>query len=188
MSRKSGKRTHQAQQDRVVIDPTRTWYVARTFTGRDEKAAETLAECEVSIWRPLEKLDTVRRGRIVTGMFPVFPGYLFAGVHGPVRPLFACREVIDVLGADAPLSLPAALVQAIADQITGHTRSERHRAAAMFRVGEMRNVVRGPFRNFIAEVVAILSDGRIKVDIAIFGRSTPVELEPDWLGEPVDIC
>jgi transcription antitermination factor NusG len=135
------------------------------------------------VWVPRFYEVTVRRHRKVEGIHEFFPRYLFAGIaqRSQAGRLFRCEHVTDVLGADAPLAIPAAVLQVLADRMTGNVKSERLAAAAAFRVGEMRTVKDGPFASFLAEITELLANGRIKGDVHIFGRKTPVEFEPGYL-------
>jgi len=46
-----------------------------------------------------------------------------------------------------------------------------------FKVGQFVRVVDGPFSSFPGEITEISANGRTKVEVDIFGRSTPVELD-----------
>jgi len=54
---------------------------------------------------------------------------------------------------------------------------KRTRSVANFSEGDSVKVIEGPFASFIGVVEAISDKGKVKVQVSIFGRPTPVELE-----------
>jgi transcriptional antiterminator NusG len=49
---------------------------------------------------------------------------------------------------------------------------------SQFSVGESVQVVSGPFRDFTGTIVELNEErGKLKVNISMFGRETPVELD-----------
>ena len=197
MSKRGTNGTRMRFEKRRVIDQTLIWFVLQAAPMSERKAEEELRADGADVWVPRFYEVTVRRNRKVEGIHEFFPRYLFAGVpaievpreNGKVErrpvtlaPLYRCDHITDVLGADAPLAIPAPVLQVLADRMTGNVKSERLAAAAAFRVGEMRTVVKGPFASFMAEITELLANGRIMGDVSIFGRATPVEFEPSYLG------
>ncbi len=182
---------------RRVIDQERRWYVAATWgvgtpydeADADRRADKALREAGIDVWMPVYGATVARRGRKVEAELHFFPGYLFVGLaagtdeahNRNMQTLRRCKHVSAVLGADKPLALPPLLVQAIADAFTGDVKSERMRAAALYRIGEMMRVTSGPFASFYAQVTELLQSGHIRADVHIFGRATPVQFEPDQL-------
>lgn len=184
MSRKRGNDPQMRLEQRRVIDSNRTWFVAQVAGQSEAKAEDALLKAKVDVWVPRFTAVTVRRRRKVEGQHEFFPGYLFAGLENGTGTdvLFRCEHVAAVLGRDKPLPIYPAVLQVIADRMTGNVRAERLAAAAAFRIGEMRPVVQGPFQTFMAEITDFLLNGRIKGDVEVFGRKTPVEFDPTWLG------
>ena len=184
MSRSRAHRAQTRYEPRRTINHTLTWYVVQSVPQVERKAADALALAGADVWLPRFTAITMRRRKKVELDRLFFPGYLFAGL--PSRDhtgiLFGCEHVSDVLGVDGPLAVPSGLVQVIADRLTGDVKSERMAAAALFRVGELRSVTQGPFQGFLAQVTELLLNGRVKTNVAMFGRQTPVEFDPSWLG------
>jgi transcriptional antiterminator NusG len=54
---------------------------------------------------------------------------------------------------------------------------KRTRSVANFSEGDSVKVIEGPFASFVGVVEAISEKGKVKVQVSIFGRPTPVELE-----------
>lgn len=51
------------------------------------------------------------------------------------------------------------------------------RARIDFTEGETVKVIEGPFASFVGTIEAVNDKGKIKVNVSIFGRPTPVELD-----------
>lgn len=196
MSRKRKPQANMRLAPRRLIDPTLAWFVVATFgvatsfdeADADRRAEHALREAGLDVWMPVYGTTSVRRGRKCDVELHFFPGYLFVGTRyttderaADLRTIVRSRHVAAVLGIDGPLTLPAPLVQAIADACTGDVRSERLQAAALYRVGEMMRVCSGPFASFYATVTELLTSGHVRADVTVFGRATPVQFEPDML-------
>jgi len=52
---------------------------------------------------------------------------------------------------------------------------------APFVIGEKVKILDGPFSGFTGEIDVIDAKGKLKVDVMIFGRKTPVELSSGQL-------
>ena len=51
------------------------------------------------------------------------------------------------------------------------------RTSVSFVEGETVKVIEGPFASFVGTIEAVSDKGKIKVNVSIFGRPTPVELD-----------
>ena len=54
---------------------------------------------------------------------------------------------------------------------------KKPRTSVNFTEGESVKVIEGPFANFVGTIEAVNEKGKIKVNVSIFGRPTPVELD-----------
>ena len=54
---------------------------------------------------------------------------------------------------------------------------KRPKASVDFVEGESVKVIEGPFASFVGTVESVNDKGKIKVNVSIFGRPTPVELD-----------
>lgn len=189
MSKKRGNRWREKTDDVRFIDPERTWFVARILPARDAKAAQKLAEAGVDVWMPIFRATITRRNKKVEVERRFFASYLFVGLAPnergelPYRDVLDCEHVIGMLGNEKPAVFPVTVLQAVAERLAGQDRDEteagrRKEAAARFDIGAFHKVIGGPFSTLLCEIVAVLDTGRIKADVDIFGRKTPVEFEP----------
>jgi transcriptional antiterminator NusG len=74
------------------------------------------------------------------------------------------------------MPLPAEEVDAIVNQVAA--KKEKVKPKVAFEPGETIKIIDGPFMSFNGTVDEVDPDrGKLKVSVAIFGRSAPVELE-----------
>jgi transcriptional antiterminator NusG len=84
--------------------------------------------------------------------------------------------VIGFIGGERPMPLSTAEVDAIINQVA--EKKEKVKPKVQFEPGETVKITDGPFMSFDGTVDEVDPDrGKLKVSVAIFGRSAPVELE-----------
>jgi len=54
---------------------------------------------------------------------------------------------------------------------------KKPRSTASYSAGDSVKVIEGPFASFVGTVEAVAANGKLKVNVSIFGRPTPVELD-----------
>ena len=126
----------------------------------------------------------VKRGRVIKApMLPVLPGYVLvhcvpsaAAMQGLCR--FDKRITGITGGAETPYRIPLKFVEKFIENAAEGAYDYRPPAPIDFLVDEQVRVCDGPFANFMATVAAVdFERSRVKVDVHIFGRMTPVELD-----------
>jgi transcriptional antiterminator NusG len=174
---------------------TKQWFVLHTLTGQEQKVKryveaqtrlQAMAENIGEVIIPTEKVSETKNGVKTTVTRKFFPGYvlinlaLYDDARQLVEPTWRfLREtpgVIGFIGGERPVPLPAAEVDAIVNQV--EAKKEKVRPKVAFEPGETVKITDGPFMNFTGTVDEVDPDrGKLKVSVAIFGRSAPVELE-----------
>ena len=85
--------------------------------------------------------------------------------------------MIGFIGGERPMPLSADEVDAIVNQAADKDK-EKVKPKVQFEPGEAVKIIDGPFMSFSGTVDEVDPDrGKLKVSVAIFGRSAPVELE-----------
>jgi transcriptional antiterminator NusG len=174
---------------------TKQWFVLHTLTGQEQKvkryieAQSRLQEMQAYIGEvvvPTEKVSETKNGVKTTVTRKFFPGYVLIslGLYDEARQLIEptwrfLREtpgVIGFIGGERPSPLSNTEVDAIVNQV--EAKKEKVRPKVAFEPGETVKITDGPFMNFTGSVDEVDPDrGRLKVSVAIFGRTAPVELE-----------
>jgi transcription termination/antitermination protein NusG len=167
----------------------RRWYVVRVQSGREETVKDGLLrrvrsmglEGKISnVIVPTEKVTEIRSGRKSVREKKLYPGYIMIEMEQDKDAWFLVREtpgIGDFLGLKEPIPMAEHEVnKMLVDQSA--TEEDRPKIKIEVQKGDSVRVKDGPFENFdgiVEEVDA--KNGRVKVAITVFGRSTPVDLE-----------
>ena len=175
---------------------TKQWFVLHTLTGQEQKVKrsiearvriEEMGEYIGEVVIPTEKVSEVKNGVKTTVTRKFFPGYvlinlsLYDAERNVLEPTWRFLKetsgVIGFVGGEHPMPLSAAEVDAIINQVAD-TSKEKVKPKVQFEPGETVKITDGPFMSFNGTVDEVDPDrGKLKVSVAIFGRSAPVELE-----------
>ena len=174
---------------------TKQWFVLHTLTGQEQKVKRSI-EARVRIEEmgdyigeviiPTEKVSEVKNGVKTTVTRKFFPGYvlinlaLYDDAREVVEPTWRFLKetpgVIGFIGGERPMPLSTEEVDAIVNQVA--EKKEKVKPKVSFEPGETVKITDGPFMSFNGTVDEVDPDrGKLKVSVAIFGRSAPVELE-----------
>ncbi|TSE03000.1 transcription termination/antitermination protein NusG, partial [Mesorhizobium intechi] len=164
------------------------WYIVHAYSNFEKKVAEDIenkakqkglsADIE-QIVVPTEKVVEVRRGRKVDAERKFFPGYVLlkANLTDAVFSLVKnTPKVTGFLGDSKPVPITEAEAQRILNQVQEGV--ERPKPSVTFEIGEAIRVSDGPFASFNGFVQEVDEErARLKVEVSIFGRAVPVDLE-----------
>lgn len=159
------------------------WYVAHTYSGYENKVKANI-EATVEnrgmqdiiqeIVVPMQEQAEIKNGKKKISMKKVFPGYVMVKMIMTDESWYIVRNTRGVTGFVGPGSKPVPLSET---ELKSMGIQEK-RPVLDISVGESVKVVSGPFENFIGVIEEVNSDrSKVKVNISMFGRETPVELE-----------
>jgi transcriptional antiterminator NusG len=122
----------------------------------------------------------VRRGRKIDTERKFFPGYVLVraemtdAIHSLIK---NTPKVTGFLGSDSrPVPIRDKEAEVILNQVQEGV--DRPKPSIRFEIGENVRVADGPFASFNGVVQDVDGErSRLKVEVSIFGRATPVELE-----------
>ena len=164
------------------------WYIVHAYSNFEKKVAEDIenkakqkglsADIE-QIVVPTEKVVEIRRGRKVDAERKFFPGYVLlkANLTDAVFSLVKnTPKVTGFLGDSKPVPITESEAQRILNQVQEGV--ERPKPSVTFEIGEAIRVSDGPFASFNGVVQEVDEErARLKVEVSIFGRAVPVDLE-----------
>ena len=173
-----------------TTNPDLRWYIVHAYSGM-EKAVERNITERINragmqnkfgrILVPTEEVVEMRNGRRKTTERRLFPGYVFVEMVMEDDTWHLVKHTSKVTGfvggaKNRPAPISEAEIQKIVDQVQEGNDKPRHKIE--FMVGELVRVKEGPFTDFNGSVEEVnYEKSRLRVSVAIFGRSTPVELE-----------
>ena len=171
---------------------TARWYIVHAYSNFEKKVAEDidnkakqkgLRDRIEQIVVPTEKVVEVRRGKKVDAERKFFPGYVLmkADLNDAVISLVKnTPRVTGFLGEDKHTAKPMHITEKEAERILHQVQEgvERPKPSVTFEIGEQVRVSDGPFASFNGTVQDVDEErARLKVEVSIFGRAVPVDLE-----------
>jgi transcriptional antiterminator NusG len=169
---------------------TMRWYVVHAFSGFENHVKRSLEERIQrkgleekfgQILVPTEEVVEMRDGQKRKSDRKFFPGYVLVQMEMDDETWHLVKEVPRVMGfiggtGDKPAPISEKEANAILHRV--EEGAEKPRPKVLFEVGEVVRITDGPFNDFNGVVEEIDYDkSRLRVEVTIFGRSTPVELE-----------
>lgn len=169
--------------------PDFKWYIAKAQTGQENKVTKSLKERIVNhkmtelfaeILVPEETLVTTSGGKKKTIKKKFFPGYVLIKMIMNDKTWHLVKSTDKITGfVGGTLDKPAPITNEEAAYMTSQMEDgfKKPRTSINFAEGESVKVIEGPFANFVGTIEAVSEKGKIKVNVSIFGRPTPVELD-----------
>ena len=158
---------------------TTAWYAVHTQPHAETKALDNLLRQGYRAYLPRCKIWVSHARRRQLALRPLFPRYLFAGLHSAAmrwRPILSTVGVSDVVrSGDRPASVPSGIVAAIRD---------RERDGAFdgldpqhsLHPGELVRVTSGAFADLVGRLVELRERDRAVVLLELLGRAVRAEL------------
>ena len=167
----------------------KNWYIIQTFSGFEQKVAETLKEIikekslnenieEVLV--PMHEVTEVKRGKRVQRKKKYFPSYVLVRMEMTKELYHMINNIQKVTGFLGTTGVPAPVPEKEIDKIMGRIKEGTMipKTQVTFDIGEQVRVCEGPFASFSGLVEEVDEEkSRLKVSVSIFGRPTPIELE-----------
>lgn len=163
------------------------WYVIHTLTGKESRVADAIVRQANArnighlVRRVLIPTETEIRssgGRRREVRRKLFPGYVFVEMDltDELRHLIQrISGVTQFLGAGAG---PVPLRDEEVERILRTIGEEAAKPKAVWEPGQAVRITEGPFAEFSGKIVEVNPEREtVKVQVAIFGRETPVEVE-----------
>lgn len=172
------------------MDMEKNWYVVHTYSGYEnkvkanlEKRVETMG-MQDKIFRvviPEEEETDFKDGKKRVMMKKTFPGYVLVEIIMTDDSWYVVRNtpgVTGFIGSSGGGAKPTPLLPEEVTFILKQMGVKEGKIEVDYVIGEMVQVLEGPFAHFQGKVEEIDGDkGKVKVTVDMFGRETKMELD-----------
>ncbi len=163
------------------------WYVIHTYSGYENKVKMNLEKrvesmnMEEKIFRvlvPVEDQLEFKNGKQKVTKRKVYPGYVLVEMEMTDDSWYVVRNTPGVTGFVGTGTKPIPLLDKEVVRILRQMGIDDVRKQVDFEINQSVQVISGPFKDFVGVVREIVPDkGKLRVEVSMFGRETPVELE-----------
>ena len=168
-------------------DTTKQWYAIHTYSGYEEKVAESIRQRAESldmkdkifqILVPKEKMIEVKNGKRKVVEKRIFQGYVLVQMKMSEDAWYIVRNTPSVTGFVGSGSEPTPVEEDEIDKIMKRMGRAEPKHKIDYKIGEVVNITDGSFKGFDGSINDIdVAKGKLKVLVNMFGRETPVELD-----------
>ncbi len=168
-------------------DTKKHWYAIHTYSGYEEKVAETIRQRAESLDMndkifnvivPKEKMIEVKNGKRKVVEKRIFQGYVMVEMKMDEASWYMVRNTLSVTGFVGSGTEPTPIEDEEMEKIMKRMGREEPKHKIDFNIGEVVSITDGPFKGFDGSINEIdAQKGKLKVLVNMFGRDTPVELD-----------
>lgn len=168
-------------------DSTRQWYAVHTYSGYEEKVAESIqqrvesvdmADKIFGVLVPKEKMIEIKNGKRKVVEKKIFQGYVLVDMKMTEDAWYIVRNTPGVTGFVGTGTDPSPVSDDEIKKIKRRMGVDDPKHQIDVAIGEVVNITDGPFKGFDGAVSEIdTQKGKLKVMVSMFGRETPVELD-----------
>lgn len=168
-------------------DTTKQWYAIHTYSGYEEKVAESIRQRANSLDMkdkifqalvPKEKQIEIKNGKRKIVEKRIFQGYVLVQMKLTEDAWYIVRNTPSVTGFVGTGTEPTPVDPDEIEKIQKRMGLDQPKHKIDYRVGEVVNIIDGPFKGFDGTINEIdAQKGKLKVLVNMFGRETPVELD-----------
>jgi transcriptional antiterminator NusG len=178
------------------------WYVIQTYSGQesriaddinkfvetkfesftdDKKLRKLLSESVMGAKCPQREVVSVKDGKTVKSTRKDFPSYVFVEMNLNRESKSFVLGISSVTGFLGGVNKPSPIKVSEMERILGREGSQESVVEVPevpFRVDDAVKIIVGSFKGFGGEIKKInLEKGKAVVDVMVFGRATPVEVD-----------
>ena len=166
------------------------WYSLRVMSGRENKVKDSIfRELDFKkdlkpnveeILIPTENIVDIKNGKKTVKEKSLLPGYILVKMIMNNETKFFIESIDGVMSFVGPKGSPQTVTELEMTRYLASTDgddlSKDDIDEIPFKVGDSVKVIDGPFKEFNGLVQEVNDRNRIKVNVNIFGRPTPIEL------------
>jgi transcriptional antiterminator NusG len=170
-----------------VLNQGRRWYVLHTYSGYEENVEKNLKQriesmdMEDKIFNiliPKEKKIKIKNGKRKVVEEKIFPGYVMVEMIVTDESWYVVRNTPNVTGFIGTGTIPTPISEKEIKGLQKRMGVEEPKFKIDVTEGSPVRIMDGPFKNMEGKITAVdESKGKVKVQVSMFGREIPVELD-----------
>lgn len=168
--------------------PQKRWYVVHTYSGYENKVKTNLEKriefmnMGEKIFRvevPQKPVTKIKDGKKTEREEKIYPGYVLVEMIMDEDSWYVVRHTTGVTRFVGTQKYPIPAKDSEIKKVIGRATTETAQKIELdVKVGDKIRITSGPFAEFVGEITEVYPDkAKIRANISIFGRETPVELE-----------
>lgn len=165
----------------------RKWYAIQTYSGYEKAVERNLKQKVLSegmgdkifdVLVPLEKKVKIKNGKKVEVEENFYPGYVLVDMIADEDSWYVVRNTPRVTGFVGAGTVPVPLTQKEIEFIWSKLKNTVTTHSLKMNKGDNVTITDGPFKGMEGKVTEVdVIKGKLKVNVNMFGRETPVELD-----------
>lgn len=162
------------------------WYIVHTYSGYENKVASDLMKTVENrdlkdliqdVFVPTEIVTEIKDNKKREVERKVFPSYVIVKMIMTDESWYVVRNIRGCTGFVGPSSKPIPLSKKEVEKLG---LSGKKTTEVNYNIGDKVIITSGPLKESVGTVTTLdVENNSVQVDISIFGRNTPVELELD---------
>lgn len=155
------------------------WHIVLTKPKQENRAKENLENQGIEVFLPLFHKETIKNGKRVNKIEPLFPGYLFikldkgSSLFSKVRSTFGVNKLLS-FGAE-PVVIERALIEDL------QSRSAHLNNTPKFKAGQSIRINNGPLKHYEALFMEYKGNERAVILISLLGQQNELVIELEKL-------
>ena len=163
------------------------WYIVHTYSGYENKVKTDLEKrieymnMGDKIFRievPQKTVTQMKAGKKHEKEEKIFPGYVLVEMIMDEDSWYVVRHTSGVTKFVGSAKKPIPAKESEIKKILHRSSSQVEKIELDVKVGDKVRIISGPFADFDADIIEVYPDkSKLRANVSIFGRETPVELE-----------
>src|SRR5574344_2346542 len=173
--------------DKKDKTPQKRWYVVHTYSGHENKVKVDLekrieymnmGEKIFRIEVPQKTVTKMTNGKKQEREEKIFPGYVLVEMIMDDDSWYVVRHTAGVTKFVGSSKKPIPAKESEIKKIINRSQSTTQKIQLDVKAGDKVRIISGPFAECVGDITEVYPDkAKIRANVSIFGRETPVELE-----------
>lgn len=179
--------TEAESEEKKAKKAQKRWYIVHTYSGHENKVKVNLEKrieymnMGEKIFRvevPQKTVTQIKGGKKQEKEEKIFPGYVLVEMIMDEDSWYVVRHTAGVTKFVGSAKRPIPARDSEIKKIINRSSSQSQKVELDVKAGDKIRIVSGPFADFIADIIEVYPDkSKLRANVSIFGRETPVELE-----------